>query len=90
MKIRITPLVKGLITAFIDAWYYTGHLLFKKPSIHDFNILYYILYAGELPGPCCIPSISCFHRKIRRYFAQGFRCFIVVTLVMVTLYFCIQ
>jgi hypothetical protein len=82
--IKITPLIKGLITGALMLTislilYYTN-----QPADSSLQYLAYIFYAGGITWTLLDHARSpAYTGKFGNLFGQGFRCFIVVTLVMV-------
>jgi Protein of unknown function (DUF4199) len=82
---KITPLIKGTITA-------TGMLaltlvLFyaKQPAGSGYQYFIYVIYAAGILWALIDYARSVDHApKFTELFGQGFRCFIMVTLIMVT------
>ncbi len=85
MQKKLSPAIKGLITAALMlatalTLYYT-----KQPANSPLQYLAYALYAGGIIWTLFEYRRSpAFTGKFGELFGQGFRCFIVVTLVMVT------
>ncbi len=82
--IKLTPLVKGIITGVVLVA--TSLLLyyFKSPADSKLNYLIYVLYAGGIIWTLISYSRSAhFTGKFADLFGQGFRCFIIVILIMV-------
>jgi Protein of unknown function (DUF4199) len=81
---KFTPLAKGLFTATTILGLTLFIYYFKLPPDTKLNYLMYILYAAGI-----IWTLIEYHRfvnnlaKFGELFGQGFRCFIVVTLIMV-------
>jgi len=81
---KFTPLYKGIITGILMAaftWllYYT-----QLPPRSPLQFLAYALYAGGILWTLISYSRSpAFTAKFSELFGQGFRCFIIVTLIMV-------
>jgi len=81
---KLTPVIKGLITslimiALVLAIYYSG-----KPPESNLQYLIYAIYAlGITWTLIAFRQTPQFTGKFSELFAQGFRCFIVVTLMMV-------
>jgi hypothetical protein len=81
---KITPLVKGVITAavmliLVMTPFYT------KVVIPGLPALVYGIYAGGIAWTLIMYSKSpAYQPKFKEIFGQGFRCFIVVTLIMVS------
>ncbi|MGN6294128.1 MAG: DUF4199 domain-containing protein [Chitinophagaceae bacterium] len=85
MSKKITPLVKGLITgvamlSFALIMYFT-----KKTAESNLHLVNYALYAGGIFWTLFAYSRSeSYTGKFGDIFAQGFRCFVVVALIMVS------
>lgn len=82
--IRLTPLVKGIITGALLV--VTSLLLyyFKSPADSKLNYIIYVLYAAGIAWTLISYSRSAeFTGKFADLFGQGFRCFIIVILIMV-------
>ncbi len=81
---KITPLIKGVITGLLMLA--ASLLLFynKIPTSSSLSYIVYLLYAGgiawTLSGYTRTPGYT---GKFKDLFAQGFRCFVIVTLIMV-------
>ena len=81
---KFTPLVKGLFTATAILALTLGIYYFKLPPDSKLNYLVYALYAAGI-----IWTLIEYYRfvnnsaKFGELFNQGFRCFIVITLIMV-------
>lgn len=81
----IKPAVKGLITAIIMIATALTLYFTKQPANSPLHFLAYLLYAGGIIWTLLsYRQSAAFSGKFRDLFAQGFKCFIVVTLVMVT------
>jgi len=84
MQIRLHAALKGVITALLMigialAVYYSG-----QPASSPFQYLIYVIYAlGITWTLLAYRRSSAFTGKFADLFSQGFRCFIVVTLMMV-------
>jgi hypothetical protein len=81
MKI-LTPLAKGLITGFAMLCF-TLILYYTKASVNLQLIIYAIYAAGIAWTLVSISKTVAYTGKFSELFGQGFRCFIVVTLIMV-------
>jgi len=81
---KITPLIKGLITGVLMVstsllLIYTG-----QPADSILNYIVYILYAGGITWTLLAYSHSeSYSATFGAIFGQGFRCFIIITLIMV-------
>ena len=81
---KITPLVKGIITGI--AMLATSLIFYatKVPASSKIHYIIYIIYAGGIMWSLLDHSKSeAYTGKFGDLFSQGFRCFIVVTLIMV-------
>jgi hypothetical protein len=88
MQIRLTPALKGVITAIlliavVLVSYYSGR--FSDSSIQ--YLMYGIYGAGIVWTLIAFSRSGSYTGAFGQLFAQGFRCFIVVTLIMVTFTF---
>lgn len=85
MNRKISPLIKGLITGaamlvFALVMYFT-----KQTAASNLHYINYALYAGGILWALFDYARSeGYTGKFGDIFAQGFRCFVVVTLIMVT------
>ena len=80
---RLTPLVKGIITGIVLV-IFSLVLYYSKTPNSKLNYLIYLLYALGIAWTLISYSRSPgFTGKFADSFGQGFRCFIVVTLIMV-------
>jgi hypothetical protein len=80
---RLTPLVKGIITGIVLVAF-SLVLYYSKTPASKLNYLIYVLYALGIAWTLISYSRSPgFTGKFVDSFGQGFRCFIVVTLIMV-------
>src|SRR5262245_34165762 len=81
---RLTPLVKGFITASVMLGL-TLYIYYRKESDSPLSYLLYAIYAAGI-----LWALIEHHKfinsdaKFGELFGQGFRCFIVITLIMVT------
>jgi len=84
MNIKITPLIKGAITGVLMI---IATLLIyqqKVPSGSPLPYIIYVLYAAGIAWSLMAFAASeNYTGKFGDFFAHGFRCFIIVTLVMV-------
>ncbi len=81
---KLTPLIKGIITAAVMV--ITSLILYysKIPADSGIHYAIYILYAAGIAWTLISYYRSAsFTGKFADLFGQGFRCFIVVTLIMV-------
>ncbi len=85
---KFTPLIKGLITAGIMIIVSLAFYFSKLPGDSYLQYLVYILYAAGIAWAVIDYSRSseC-TGKFVDYFSTGFKCFIVVTLLMVVFTF---
>ncbi|HLG39054.1 MAG TPA: DUF4199 family protein, partial [Chitinophagaceae bacterium] len=80
---RLTPLAKALITT-AAMLALTLYIFYSKQTSSNLNYLVFVFYAGGI-----IWTLVEYHRfvnssaKFSELFGQGFRCFIVITLIMV-------
>ena len=85
MDKKISPLIKGLITglamlAFALIMYFT-----RQTAASNLHYVNYLLYASGIIWTLFAYSRSeAYTGKFGDIFAQGFRCFVIVTLIMVT------
>ncbi len=83
MQLRISPVIKGLITAVLMIAL-ALIIASKKNTTPEWQYLLYLVYAAGIIWTLISFSRSgTFSGKFSELFGQGFRCFIVVTLVMV-------
>ncbi|MFI5129803.1 MAG: DUF4199 domain-containing protein [Chitinophagales bacterium] len=81
---KLTPLTKGLITAAVMLALTLAIYYLKLPPSTKLNYLLYILYAAGITW-----TLIEYYKfvnsspKFGELFGQGFRCFIIVTLIMV-------
>jgi len=79
-----TPLAKGLFTGIAMIIYYLAMYYFKLYSYRGMEYVAYIIYAAGIIWTLIDHSkMAQFTGKFQELFAQGFRCFIIVTLIMV-------
>lgn len=81
---KLTPLIKGLITG--AAMVITSLLLVmnKVPAESKLHYIGYAIYAGGIMWTLlAFSKTPAFTGKFSELFGQGFRCFVVVTLLMV-------
>ena len=82
--IKLTPLVKGIITGVLLIITSLSLYYFKSPAGSGLNYIIYLLYAAGIVWTLVSYSRSAeFTGKFADLFGQGFRCFIVVILIMV-------
>ncbi|RYY54729.1 MAG: DUF4199 domain-containing protein [Chitinophagaceae bacterium] len=80
---NLTPLVKGLITGVLMVAF--SLVLVYLPENSPAAYITYALYAGGIIWTLiAFSKTPAFTGKFSELFAQGFRCFIAVTIVMVT------
>jgi hypothetical protein len=81
---KLTPSLKGFITAFVMIALVLGIYYSKRTPETNLQYLIYIIYAlGIAWTLIAYKQSSFFTGKFADTFGQGFRCFIVVTLLMV-------
>jgi len=81
---KLTPSLKGFITAFVMIALVLGIYYSKRTPETNLQYLIYIIYAlGIAWTLIAYRQSSFFTGKFADTFGQGFRCFIVVTLLMV-------
>lgn len=85
---KISPLIKGVITG-IAMLAVTLYLYYsKQEGSSPLQYLIYIFYAGGITWTLIDFSRStAYTGKFGELFGQGFRCFIIVTLIMALFYF---
>jgi Protein of unknown function (DUF4199) len=84
---RISPAIKGLITAALMIAVFLGVYYTRKNADPRLQYLVYILYAlGIAWTILAYRRSSSFTGKFGDIFSQGFKCFIVVTLIVVAFY----
>ncbi|MBI5857102.1 MAG: DUF4199 domain-containing protein [Sphingobacteriales bacterium] len=88
MHIRLLPALKGLITALVMIGVGLGLYYSNQPSDSIFQYLMYGIYAAGILWTLIAyrRSAAC-TGKFGDLFNQGFRCFIVVMIIMVTFTF---
>lgn len=80
---KLTPLVKGIITGIVLV-ILSLVLYYSKTTNSRLNYLIYIIYALGIAWTLVSYSRSpAFTARFADSFGQGFRCFIIVTLIMV-------
>ncbi|MET0635193.1 MAG: DUF4199 family protein [Chitinophagaceae bacterium] len=85
MKKELTPLIKGVITGLVMV--VVTIILGEIPALRDSKFLYlpYALYFGGIMWTLVKGAeASGFTGKFSELFGLGFRCFIIVTIIMVT------
>jgi energy-coupling factor transporter transmembrane protein EcfT len=87
MQIKLVPAIKGLITAVVMIAVFLGIYYSGKDADARLQYLVYILYAlGITWTVVAYRQSSFFTGKFGAIFSQGFKCFIVVTLIMALFY----
>jgi hypothetical protein len=87
MQIKLTPVIKGLITAFVMIAVFLGIYYSGKDADPGLQYLIYILYAiGIIWTVFAYRLSTSFTGKFGDIFSQGFKCFIVVTLLIALFY----
>ncbi len=87
MQIKLVPAIKGLITAVIMIAVFLGIYYSGKDADARLQYLVYILYAIGITWTVVAYRQSAgFTGKFGDMFSQGFKCFIVVTLIVVLFY----
>ena len=87
MQIKLVPAIKGLITAVAMIAAFLGIYYAGKDADTRLQYLVYILYAlGIAWTVIAWRQSSSFTGKFGDIFSQGFKCFIVVTLVIALFY----
>ena len=82
---KITPLVKGLITGVLMLAITLSLIYSKQSADGGLSYLVYAVYAGGIAWTLIAYSRSPnYNPSFGSIFGQGFRCFIVVVLVIVT------
>jgi len=81
---KLTPLIKGIITGVVMVIVTLALYYSKLPAESNLHYIIYILYAMGIAWALISYSRSASYTgKFADIFGQGFRCFIVVTLIMV-------
>jgi len=76
---------KGLLTGFVMVAISMGIFYYKKTFDNDLQYLTYAIYiAGITWAIITYSKMEHAIRSFRNYFSQGFKCFIVITLMMVS------
>jgi Protein of unknown function (DUF4199) len=84
MNNKITPLIKGLITGGLMLTVSLVLIYTNPPVSSGAEYIGYILYAAGIAWTLIAYSTSeSYIHKFGAIFGQGFRCFIIVTLIMV-------
>jgi len=84
MQMNLTATIKGLITGAVMLATALGLFYSKQPVESNIQYLAYLVYAGGIAWTLISYSRSAdYKNKFMDLFGQGFRCFIVVTLIMV-------
>ena len=87
MQKKLSTAIKGLITAVMMIVVFLGIYLSRKDADARLQYLIYILYAlGIIWTVVAWRQSSAFTGKFGDIFSQGFKCFIVVTLVIALFY----
>ena len=87
MQKKLSPAIKALITAVMMIVVFLGIYLSRKDADARLQYLIYILYAlGIIWTVVAWRQSSAFTGKFGDIFSQGFKCFIVVTLVIALFY----
>lgn len=87
MQIKLSPAIKGLITAVIMIAVFLGIYSLGKDADARLQYFVYILYAlGIAWTVVAYRQSPVFTGKFGDIFSQGFKCFIVVTLVVALFY----
>lgn len=85
MNKKISPLIKGLITGVAMLVFALVMFLTKQTAESNLQYVNYVLYAGGILWTVFDYSRSeTYTGKFGDIFAQGFRCFVIITLIMVT------
>ena len=88
MQIRLTPALKGVITGLLMISISLGVYYSGQPASSPFQYLIYVVYGlGVIWTLLLYRQSSSFKGKFGDLFNQGFRCFIVVILIMVVFTF---
>ena len=81
----LTPLVKGLITGLVMVTATLVMLHFDVPAESNIQFLVYAIYAGGIIWTLLAYAKTPEYKgTFGELFGQGFRCFIIVTIVMVS------
>lgn len=81
---KITPLIKGLITGILMMSTSLLLIYTKQPANSGLDNIMYVLYAAGIAWTLLAYSRSqTYVPKFGTIFGQGFRCFIIITLIMV-------
>jgi hypothetical protein len=88
MQIQLTPALKGVITALVMIGIALGIYYADLPADSAIQYLIYAVYAvGILWTLTAYRRSAAFSGKFGDLFSQGFRCFIVVMIIMVAFTF---
>lgn len=87
MQIRLTPALKGVITGILMITVVLGVYYADRSDSQVQYIIYGIYAAGVIWSLFAFGRSVSYTATFGQYFAQGFRCFIVVTLMMVAFTF---
>jgi len=83
MTTRINPLIKGLITGSLMLGFVSWIFLSNRPAQSGFEYIRFGIYAAGIAWTLIAYSRSPnYTGKFGDIFGQGFRCFVVVTLMM--------
>jgi hypothetical protein len=81
---KITPLIKGIITGTLMVSTSLLLVYTKQPANSGLDYIVYVLYAGGIVWTLLAYSRSeNYIPKFGAIFGQGFRCFIIITLMVV-------
>ena len=81
---KITPLIKGLITGVLMVLSSLLLIYTRQPANSGLDYIVYVLYAGGIAWTLIAYSHSeAYIPKFGAIFGQGFRCFIIITLIVV-------
>lgn len=81
---KFTPLAKGLFTGIAMLIFSLCMYYFKLNRYNGLEYLMYVIYAAGIIWTLIEHSqMAQFTGKFKELFGQGFRCFIIVTLIMV-------
>lgn len=82
---KTTPLIKGAITGTLILLVTLALYYSKTPANSPMNYIVYAIYAGGIAWTLYdYANSAAYTGKFGDAFSQGFRCFIIVTLIMVT------
>lgn len=84
MQKTISPAIKGLITGALMLATALGLYYSKQPVDSNLQYIAYLVYGGGIAWTLIDYSkSSSYSNKFMSIFGQGFRCFVIVTLIMV-------